>query len=79
MAVNSFKDDTPAEVELVRKGAIAAGAEDAVVSRHWMEGGAGAAKLAEAVVAACEKPSDFKFLYPLKGHHHQREDRDHLR
>ena len=23
--------------------------------------------LAEAVVAACEKPSDFKFLYPLEG------------
>jgi len=67
VAVNSFKDDSPAEVELVRKGAIAAGAEDAVVSRHWMEGGAGAAALAEAVVAACEKPSDFKFLYPLKG------------
>ncbi|MBU0512229.1 MAG: formate--tetrahydrofolate ligase [Chloroflexi bacterium] len=67
VAVNSFKDDTPAEVELVRKGAIAAGAEDAVVSRHWMEGGKGSTKLAEAVVAACEKPIDFKFLYPLKG------------
>jgi formyltetrahydrofolate synthetase len=67
VAVNSFKDDTPAEVELVRKAAIEAGAEDAVVSRHWMEGGAGAAKLAEAVVAACEKPSNFDFLYPLEG------------
>ncbi len=67
VAVNSFKDDTPAEVELVRKGAIAAGAEDAVVSRHWMEGGLGAKALGEAVVAACEQPSDFKFLYPLKG------------
>jgi formyltetrahydrofolate synthetase len=66
VAVNSFKDDTPAEVELVRKGAIEAGAEDAVVSRHWMEGGAGAAALAEAVVAACEKPSDFSFLYDLE-------------
>jgi len=67
VAVNSFKDDTLAEVELVRKAAIEAGAEDAVVSRHWMEGGAGAAKLAEAVVAACEKPSNFNFLYPLEG------------
>jgi len=67
VAVNSFKDDTEAEVELVRKAAIAAGAEDSVVSRHWMEGGAGAAKLAEAVVAACEKPNNFDFLYPLKG------------
>jgi methylenetetrahydrofolate dehydrogenase (NADP+) / methenyltetrahydrofolate cyclohydrolase / formyltetrahydrofolate synthetase len=67
VAVNSFKDDTQAEVELVRQMAIDAGAEDAVVSRHWMEGGKGSVALAEAVVAACEKPSDFKFLYPLKG------------
>jgi formyltetrahydrofolate synthetase len=67
VAVNSFKDDTEAEVELVRKAALAAGADDAVVTRHWMEGGKGAVELAEAVVKACEKPSDFKFLYPLKG------------
>ncbi|MBW8012516.1 MAG: formate--tetrahydrofolate ligase [Chloroflexi bacterium] len=65
VAVNSFKDDTPAEVELVRQAALEAGAEDAVVSRHWMEGGAGAVALAEAVVKTAERPSDFKFLYPL--------------
>ena len=65
VAVNSFADDTQAEVELVREAALEAGAEDSVVSRHWMEGGAGAAALAEAVVKAVEKPSDFKFLYPL--------------
>ncbi|MEW5872378.1 MAG: formate--tetrahydrofolate ligase [Chloroflexota bacterium] len=65
VAVNSFKDDTPAEVELVRKAAIEAGAEDAVVCTHWMEGGKGAKALAEAVVKAAEKPTNFKFLYPL--------------
>jgi methylenetetrahydrofolate dehydrogenase (NADP+)/methenyltetrahydrofolate cyclohydrolase/formyltetrahydrofolate synthetase len=65
VAVNSFATDTDAEVELVRKAAIEAGAEDAVVCTHWMEGGKGAAKLAEAVVKAAEKPSDFQFLYPL--------------
>jgi len=65
VAVNSFTNDTPAEVELVRQAALEAGAMDAVVSRHWMEGGKGAVALAEAVVKACEKPSDFKFLYPL--------------
>jgi formyltetrahydrofolate synthetase len=65
VAVNSFADDTEAEVELVREAALAAGAEDSVVSRHWMEGGAGAAALAEAVVKAVEKPSNFEFLYPL--------------
>lgn len=67
VAVNSFADDTQAEVELVRQAAIDGGAEDAVISRHWMEGGAGAKALGEAVVAACEKPSNFDFLYPLEG------------
>jgi formyltetrahydrofolate synthetase len=65
VAVNSFANDTPAEVELVRQAALEAGAMDAVVSRHWMEGGKGAVALAEAVVKACEKPSKFKFLYKL--------------
>ena len=66
IAVNSFKTDTPAEVELVRQAALEAGAEDAVVATHWTEGGKGAAKLAEAVVKAAEKPGNFKFLYPLE-------------
>ena len=65
VAVNSFSNDTPAEVELVRQAALQAGAMDAVVSRHWMEGGKGAIALAEAVVKACNKPSKFQFLYPL--------------
>jgi methylenetetrahydrofolate dehydrogenase (NADP+)/methenyltetrahydrofolate cyclohydrolase/formyltetrahydrofolate synthetase len=66
VAVNSFATDTPAEVELVRQAAIEAGAEDSVVCTHWMEGGKGALKLAEAVVKACEKPVNFQFLYPLE-------------
>ncbi len=66
VAVNSFANDTEAEVEIVRKAAIEAGAMDAVVSRHWMVGGKGAIALAEAVVKACDQPSNFKFLYPLE-------------
>jgi formyltetrahydrofolate synthetase len=66
VAVNSFASDTPAEVELVRKAAVEAGAEDAVVCTHWMDGGKGAVKLAEAVLKACDKPSKFQFLYPLE-------------
>ena len=66
VAVNSFATDTPAEVELVRKAALEAGAMDAVVSTHWMDGGEGAVALAEAVVKAANKPSDFRFLYPLE-------------
>jgi len=65
VAINSFKDDTPAEVELVRKTAAEAGADDAVVCTNWMHGGEGAKALADAVVKACEKPSHFHFLYPL--------------
>jgi methylenetetrahydrofolate dehydrogenase (NADP+) / methenyltetrahydrofolate cyclohydrolase / formyltetrahydrofolate synthetase len=66
VAVNSFATDTPAEVELVRQAALEAGAMDAVVSTHWMDGGAGSVALAEAVIKAAEQPSNFKFLYPLE-------------
>lgn len=66
VAVNKFKDDTPAEIELIRKLAIAAGAEDAVMTNHWAEGGLGAVNLANAVVKACDKPRNFQFLYPLE-------------
>ena len=65
VAVNSFAPDTEAELELIRKAAIKAGAEDSVVSSHWATGGSGAKNLAEAVVKAAEKPSNFQFLYPL--------------
>jgi len=66
VAVNSFATDTQAEVEIVREGALKAGAEEAVVSTHWADGGKGAIRLAQAVVKAAEKPSHFKFLYPLE-------------
>ncbi|MCC6499758.1 MAG: formate--tetrahydrofolate ligase [Anaerolineales bacterium] len=63
VAVNSFANDTQAEVELIRDAALKMGAMDAVVSTHWADGGKGAKKLAEAVVKAAEMPSAFKFLY----------------
>ena len=66
VAVNRFLSDTPAELELVRKAAVEeGGAEDAVICDHWEKGGEGAIDLARAVVAACEKPGHFDFLYPL--------------
>ena len=64
VAINRFPDDTDAEVELARKAAEQAGAEAAVMSDHWARGGDGSIDLAEAVVAACEQPGDFKLLYP---------------
>ena len=65
VAVNKFPTDTTAEIELVKKLAMVSGAETAVMSDHWADGGDGAKELAQAVVEACEKPSDFKFLYDL--------------
>ena len=65
VAVNSFANDTAAEVELIRKAALEFGAMDAVVSTHWADGGAGALKLAQAVIKAAEKPTNFKFLYDV--------------
>jgi methylenetetrahydrofolate dehydrogenase (NADP+)/methenyltetrahydrofolate cyclohydrolase/formyltetrahydrofolate synthetase len=66
VAVNRFTSDTDAEIETIREAALTAGADDSVLSEVWAKGGEGGVALAEAVVKACEKPSDFRFLYPLE-------------
>lgn len=58
--------DTENELQLVKEAALENGAFDAVVCTHWSDGSAGAEDLAEAVIDACEQPSDFKFLYDLE-------------
>lgn len=65
VAINHFEADTQEEIDAIGEKSIAAGAEDAVVSRVWLKGGEGGIELAEAVAKAADKPSDFKFLYPL--------------
>jgi formate--tetrahydrofolate ligase len=65
VAVNVFEHDTPAEIELIRARAVAAGARGAYRSAVWAEGGAGAEELARAVLAAAVEPKRFRFLYPL--------------
>ncbi len=65
VCINRFNTDTEREIALLQKIAKDAGAFAAVPSDHWARGGAGARELAEAVVAACEQPSNFQFLYPL--------------
>lgn len=65
VAINQFGTDSPAELARVQEFAAEAGANQAVACRHWAEGGPGAEGLAEAVVAACDLPSQFEFLYPL--------------
>jgi len=64
VAVNRFTEDTEREIELIRKQAMTAGAEGAYLSEVWAKGGEGGAELAEAVIAACQKRSQFRLLYP---------------
>ncbi|MEP7200755.1 MAG: formate--tetrahydrofolate ligase [Chloroflexota bacterium] len=65
VAVNHFANDSQREVEFVEQVAIAAGAEGAYLSDVHALGGPGGEALANAVVAACEQPNHFDFLYPL--------------
>ncbi len=62
VAINHRSHDTPAEIELLVSRVEALGGK-AVVARHWAEGGAGAEALAREVVAACEQPNRFRFVY----------------
>jgi hypothetical protein len=55
-------NDTQAELELVQKYALNAGADQAVPSNHWAKGGEGAIDLANAVIKACEEDNDFHYL-----------------
>ncbi|MBF6605833.1 MAG: formate--tetrahydrofolate ligase [Chloroflexi bacterium] len=64
VAINAFPTDTPAEVDAIREVALAAGARDAVVATHFVDGGKGATALAEAVWAATSEPAEFRLLYP---------------
>ena len=65
VAINNFDADTEEEIDVIKDKAKAAGAEGAIVSNVWERGGEGGIELAEAVVKAAEKPTEFKFLYPL--------------
>ncbi|KAI8890066.1 formate-tetrahydrofolate ligase [Backusella circina FSU 941] len=50
---------------LVSKISKEAGADEAVACDHWARGGLGAIDLGNAVIRACDKAKDFKFLYDL--------------
>ena len=63
VAVNRRPGDTDDEVALVKRLALEAGAHGAEVNEGFERGGEGASALAEAVVAACEQPSDFQLIY----------------
>jgi formyltetrahydrofolate synthetase len=65
VAVNRFDSDTDAEIALLEKISVEAGAEASVMTDHWAQGGAGSIALADAVVRACDQPKKFRYLYPL--------------
>ena len=62
VAINRFGTDTDAELKLIEDYCIEKGA-DFALSDVFANGGAGGVELAEKVVAACEKPSDFAPIY----------------
>jgi formate--tetrahydrofolate ligase len=64
VTVNRFAADTDAEVELVQKKAIEFGAEACNPITVHRDGGDGGIDAANAVVEACDRDSDFHFLYP---------------
>ncbi|MFH1621651.1 MAG: formate--tetrahydrofolate ligase [Candidatus Omnitrophota bacterium] len=64
VAVNKFTTDTKKEIELLKKIALEAGADDVALSEVWAKGGRGGIDLAKAVAKAANKKSNFKFLYP---------------
>jgi formyltetrahydrofolate synthetase len=66
VTINRFAFDRDSEVEIVRKFAREAGAEDAVPINVHAFGGEGGQEAAEVVKAAADKGGDFKFLYPLE-------------
>jgi formyltetrahydrofolate synthetase len=63
VAINSFPSDRQSEVDVVRSAALAAGADECVVTDHFSRGGAGAEELARAVwAAASDGAPHFRFL-----------------
>ena len=64
VAINRFGADTDAELSFIENYCRSLGA-DFALSEVFAKGGEGGKALAEKVVAATEKPSDFHPLYPL--------------
>ena len=62
VAINKFPIDTENELNFIQKKCEELGASFAL-SEVWEKGGEGGKVLAEKVVEACEKKSDFKFIY----------------
>ena len=62
VSINHFNSDTEAEHTLLRQRVGSLGVA-VHTSRHWAQGGPGAADLAHDVVRLCETPSNLRFAY----------------
>lgn len=65
VAINQFGTDTEAELSYIEEYCKSKGA-DFALSNVFGKGGEGGIDLANKVVEACEKPSDFKPIYSLE-------------
>lgn len=65
VAINRFPTDTEAELSRVRELALSAGARHVVRVDSFSKGGEGALELADAVIEACNEPSQFRPLYSV--------------
>ncbi len=64
VAINHFVTDTDAEIEVIRQAVAEVGSE-AIVCKHWANGGAGTEELANKVVEIVESgQAQFSPLYP---------------
>ncbi len=67
VGINAFVSDTDAEFELIQKTCREEFGTDAVLCKHWAEGGKGATELAEKVVEIIDSgESKYKPLYELE-------------
>jgi formate--tetrahydrofolate ligase len=63
VAINHFTNDTPAEIEILRRK-MAHHNVPVILARHWAEGGKGAEDVAREVVNLIDTtPADFRFVY----------------
>ena len=65
VAINAFPTDTKEELDFVEEKCVAMGASVAL-SEVWAKGGEGGLELADKVMEAMEKPSDFRFMYEVE-------------
>ncbi|MCI6098751.1 MAG: formate--tetrahydrofolate ligase [Selenomonadaceae bacterium] len=65
VAINAFPTDTKEELDFVEEKCVAMGASVAL-SEVWAKGGEGGLELADKVMEAMEKPSNFRFMYEVE-------------